>query len=80
MIERYKRCGNPRCRCAQSVGHGPKYYLSTSRSGTTPCMEYVPLDQYARVNEFVENHRLTRSLLREISKINHELLARRERL
>jgi hypothetical protein len=43
-------------------------------------MEYVPLDQYARVNEFVENHRLTRSLLREISKINHELLARRERL
>ena len=30
LIERYKRCGKPGCRCAQSKGHGPKYYLSSA--------------------------------------------------
>ena len=36
LIERYKRCGNPRCRCADGPGHGPKYYLSVSHAGESP--------------------------------------------
>ena len=30
LIERYKRCGKPGCKCADGPGHGPKYYLSVS--------------------------------------------------
>ncbi len=30
LIERYKRCGKPGCKCARGPGHGPKYYLSVS--------------------------------------------------
>ena len=33
LIERYLRCGNPNCRCADGQGHGPKYYLSVSYPG-----------------------------------------------
>lgn len=80
LIERYKRCGNARCKCAQGPGHGPKYYLSTSRSGERPQMEYVPQGLQPRVSAMVENHRLMREILREISEINRELLARREPL
>lgn len=25
LIERYKRCGKPGCKCAEGPGHGPKY-------------------------------------------------------
>ena len=28
LIERYKRCGKPGCKCAEGPGHGPKYYLA----------------------------------------------------
>ena len=30
LIERYKRCGKPGCKCTDGPGHGPKYYLSIS--------------------------------------------------
>ena len=33
LIERYKRCGKPGCKCADGPGHGPKYYLSVSYPG-----------------------------------------------
>ena len=25
LIERYKRCGKPGCKCAKGKGHGPKF-------------------------------------------------------
>jgi Family of unknown function (DUF6788) len=41
LIERYKRCGKPGCKCADGPGHGPKYYLSVSFPGRRPQMDYV---------------------------------------
>ena len=39
LIERYKRCGKPGCKCADGPGHGPKYYLSVSFPGRRPQMD-----------------------------------------
>jgi hypothetical protein len=80
LIERYKRCGNPNCKCADGPGHGPKYYLSVSYPGRSPQMDYVPQANYARVSELLANHAQARDILEEISEINHELLRRREQL
>lgn len=80
LIERYKRCGKPGCKCAQGAGHGPKYYLSVSRSGSTPQMDYVPCEYQQQVLEYVENYRQARDVLKQICAINRELLRRRERL
>lgn len=80
LIERYKRCGNPGCRCAQGPGHGPKLYLSVSLPGARPVMEYVPAAYHEQVGEFLQNHRQVRAVLEEICQINLELLRRREKL
>src|SRR5229473_725296 len=59
LIERYKRCGKPGCKCADGPGHGPKYYLSVSYPGLRPQMDYVPQESYAQIAEFVAQHART---------------------
>jgi hypothetical protein len=80
LIERYKRCGKPGCKCADGRGHGPKYYLSVSYPGLRPQMEYVPQEYYEQITEFVANYHRARELLEEICEINRKLLQRREAL
>jgi len=80
LIERYKRCGKPGCKCADGPGHGPKYYLSVSYPGRRPQMDYVPQESYAQASEFLANYHHARQILEEICEINRELLRRREKL
>ena len=80
LIERYKRCGKPGCKCANGPGHGPKYYLSVSHPGMRPQMDYVPQESHAQIAEFVANYHRAREILEAISEINRELLRRREAL
>ena len=78
LIERYKRCGKPGCKCGDGPGHGPKYYLSVSYPGLRPQMDYVPQDSHPQIAEFVANYHRAREILETISEINRELLRRRE--
>jgi len=78
LIERYKPCGKPGCRCAQGPGHGPKHYLSVSRPGVRPQMEYVPQSNQEQVAQYLENYRRVQHVLEAICDINGELLRRRE--
>jgi hypothetical protein len=80
LIERYKPCGKPGCKCAQGPGHGPKYYLSVSQPGATPAMDYVPQEVHDSVAHYLENFRSAREILDQICSINRELLRRREPL
>src|ERR1700753_347722 len=80
LIERYKRCGKPGCKCADGPGHGPKYYLSVSYPGLRPQMDYVQQELYAKTAEFLDNHHRAREILEAICEINRELLRRREAL
>lgn len=80
LVERYKPCGKPRCTCAQGPGHGPKYYLSVSRSGGRPEMDYVPLDWVDQVRQGLVRYQRIRHVLEEIGQINRELLRRRDPL
>lgn len=77
LIERYKRCGNPNCKCQQGRGHGPKYYLSVSQPGGRPEMDYVPEEYSQQVFEYVQNFQKLRQLLEQICEVNRELLRRR---
>ncbi len=78
LIERYKRCGKPGCKCAQGPGHGPKYYLSVSRTAARPQMDYVPQAHQPQVAQYLNNYRQIRDILEELCAINRELLRRRE--
>lgn len=80
LIERYKRCGKPGCKCANTPGHGPKYYLSVSKPKQKPEMDYVPLDYQPQVKAYLENFHRIKTILEELCEINRELLRRREKL
>jgi len=80
LIERYKRCGKPGCSCAQGRGHGPKFYLSVSKPGQRPEMDYVPQHYLEKVQEHLDNFRKIKLILEELCEINRELLRRREKL
>ena len=80
LIERYKPCGKPGCKCARGPGHGPKYYLSVSHYGRRPQMDYVPQDDQSQASECLANYHRLREILDEVCAINHELLCRREAL
>jgi hypothetical protein len=80
LIERYKRCGKPGCKCADGPGHGPKYYLSVSYPGLRPQMDYVPQESHAQTVEFLANYHRAREILEAVCEINRELLRRREDL
>ena len=80
LVERYKRCGKPGCKCANGPGHGPKYYLTVSFPKRPPEMAYVPEAFQEKVKEYLENYRKAKEILEELSSINRELLRRRERL
>jgi hypothetical protein len=77
LIERYKRCGNPGCKCQQGQGHGPKYYLSVSQAGGRPEMDYVPEEYSQQVSDYLQNFQQVRQVLEKICNINRELLRRR---
>ncbi len=78
LIERYKPCGKPGCKCAEGPGHGPKYYLSISYPGRRPQMDYVPQEAARQAAEYLSNYHRTREILDHICEINRELLRRRE--
>jgi hypothetical protein len=80
LIERFKPCGKPGCKCARGRGHGPKYYLSVSHYGRHPQMDYIPQDYHPQTAECLANYHRVRQILEEICAINRELLIRREKL
>src|ERR1019366_8130122 len=80
LIERYKRCGKPGCKCVDGPGHGPKYYLSVSFPGERPQMDYVPQENIEAARALVANFHEVRTALEEVCEINRELLRRREAL
>jgi Family of unknown function (DUF6788) len=80
LIERFKRCGKPGCKCADGPGHGPKYYLSVSYPGLRPQMDYIPQELHEQTAEFLANYHRAREVMEAICEINRELLRRREAL
>jgi hypothetical protein len=78
IIERYKRCGKSGCKCAKGRGHGPKYYLSVSFPGRRPEMIYIPLDVKKNVESCLGNFQILRQQLEEVTRLNLELLKRKE--
>src|SRR5438067_5530990 len=70
LIERYKPCGKPGCKCADGPGHGPKYYLSVSFPGLRPQMDYVPQASYPQATQFLANYHRAREILESICEIN----------
>ena len=74
LIEQHRSCGKEGCRCTRGEPHGPYVYLQVAGR-----LLYVPSALADMVRSDVEISQRLREALAEISAINMELLARRER-
>jgi hypothetical protein len=80
LIERYKKCGKPNCKCTIGKGHGPKYYLSVTLSKNNLAIIYVPIDLKSDVEQALLNYQKAKNIMEELSHVNRELLIRRQLL
>ena len=80
LVTRYRRCGRASCHCAAEgdLGHGPAYYLMVTVAPRQTLQIYVPKEHKRAVERWIENFRLARERLEEISTLNRELLKRGE--
>ena len=73
VLTRYRRCGNPRCHCATTKGHGPAHYLQVALNGKTEQIllseEMLPVAQ-----RWVNNYRRWWDALEKVSEVNRRLL------
>src|SRR5438105_14699467 len=70
LIERYKPCAKPGCKCARGPGHGPKYYLSVSHYRPRPQMDYDPQDSHPEATACLATYLRLRQTLRTIRAVN----------
>jgi hypothetical protein len=73
LIERYGVCGKPGCVCARGQKHGPYFVLST-RSGGKGGFAYLDAKQAARARRLVRRHREFRAGLKQLKRLNENLV------
>ena len=73
-----KRCGNPKCRCAKE---GPIHQaaLLTWKEGKRTRTLYVPMEFRKEVAKWVEEGKLLKRLIGEMSKAQREFLIRKKK-
>lgn len=80
VIESYKKCGKPGCKCATGTGHGPKHSMTINFPKRKPEHDYIPLEYVVQVKEYVSNYHQFKEIIELICMINRELHKRREEL
>lgn len=80
LIESYKKCGKPGCKCATGTGHGPKHSMTVNFPKRKPENDYIPLEYVVQVKEYIANYQRFKEIIEQICMINREILKRREEL
>jgi hypothetical protein len=80
LIETYKKCGKPGCKCETGTGHGPKHSITINFPKQKPENDYIPLEYVTQVKEYLDNYHQFKEVLEQICAINREILKRREEL
>lgn len=80
IIESYKKCGKPGCKCEQGKGHGPKYSMTINFPKRRPENDYIRLEHITQVKEYVDNYHQLKYLIEQICVINRIIVKRREEL
>lgn len=73
-----KRCGNPRCRCAQE---GPIHEVSllTWKEENRTRTLYVPIELRQEVDRWVQEGKLLKRLVAEVSRAQREFLTAKKK-
>ena len=74
LVERYRRCGKPNCRCAQpgAPGHGPSYSLTHAVSGKT-VTRIIPAEFLEQTRGQLSEHQRFRQLTQDLVAVNEKI-------
>ena len=80
LVEHYRKCGKPGCRCAREGerGHGPSWLLSRTLKGRAKSFR-IPAGEVGEARRLVAEHQRFRTLLSEFLEAS-EALAEARRL
>ena len=73
VFARPARCGKPQCACGRGQLHGP-YYVFSSRTGGSGQFVYLDGRAVAKARALVEHARLFGRGLRELQKLNRDVV------
>lgn len=74
-----KRCGNPRCRCAQEGPLHEVALLTWKEENRTRTL-YVPVELRQEVEKWVQEGKLLKHLMAEVSQAQKEFLTSKKKL
>jgi hypothetical protein len=74
LVERYRKCGKPNCRCAQpdEPGHGPSWSLTRDVKGKTTT-KIIPKEFVPRTREQIEEYQRLRHLTSDLVEVNEKI-------
>jgi hypothetical protein len=74
LVERYRRCGKPGCRCAQpgDPGHGPSWSLTHAVSGKTET-KIIPQDAVEETQQQIATYRRFRDQVHALVETSEKL-------
>lgn len=73
LVETYRTCGKPGCRCREGAKHGPYYLLTWSEDGKARSA-HVPRDRVRRVKQMIRDYQEAREALLRLGEINRRLV------
>lgn len=79
FLERYNRCGKPKCRCKQDPPtlHGPYYQWTRKVDGKT-VTRLLSTEQIERYRDWFDNAQRARQLLAELETLSLSVVAKTE--
>jgi hypothetical protein len=74
LVERYRKCGKPNCRCSQpdAVGHGPSWSLTHDVKGKT-ATKVIPEAFVPLTREQIAEYRRLRDLTRDLVEVSEKI-------
>lgn len=73
IVESYRTCGKPGCKCQEGEKHGPYYLLTWSEGGRTKTC-HIPKEKLPDVKRMTQNYQEAREALRKLGEINRRLV------
>lgn len=74
VVESYRTCGKPGCRCRRGgEKHGPYHLLTWSEGGRTRT-RHIPKERLAEVRRMTANYQEARETLRKLGEVNRRLV------
>ncbi|HOU55166.1 MAG TPA: hypothetical protein PLQ97_14650 [Myxococcota bacterium] len=74
LVEMYRKCGKPNCRCARpgERGHGPTFILTRKKGGKT-VTRAIPDDAVQRTREQLAEYRRFQEVVREFVEVSEAI-------